>query len=923
MRRLILVATVAALSLLVGRALPSPSKAAGGSRARAALIRAFLDDHCVTCHDKASRTGNLDLESLRLDPGDVDNLRRWAKIHDRARAGEMPPSDWPRPDPDALAAFVDQLARALTEAEQARYAADGRTTLRRLNRYEYENSIRDLLHVPWVEIKDRLPEDGVASRFNKSSRALDISHVHLSRYMSSADDALREAMRAVLDRPATTTVRYYARDEGSLVESFRPRENSTLPDRHSFPVLDAHAQPEVRGGRAPLSSPETREREAVGRVSSIFSDAGGYSWGQFRAPVAGRYRLRFKGYTIWVSGGGISRWYYEGFGEEKAPVYYLPLWHRPNVDEVWPGRSSEPMSVFAQSAGQNRLIGAFDFEPEPSIGEMTATLRAGEVVRTDGSRLFRTRVNGTGEQYVNPLATDHGMPGYAIQWMEVEGPLPDEQEGAGYQLLFGDLPMRKVASGAGVPLEVVPETRRDGSRSATGSRGGEARGSGDGVGSGAPESAFVEVESRDPERDAGRLLRNFIDHAYRRPVTDADVAPFLDLFENRYARKFGFARSLLSAYTAVLTSPGFLFVEESPGKLDAPALATRLALFLWNSAPDERLRELARQGKIGDPDVLGAETERLLDDPRSRRFIEAFTDYWLDLRKIDDTTPSQSLYNDYELNDPLKLASIEETRLFMAELLRENLPARNIVDSKFTFLNETLARHYGVHGVQGVAMRKVALEEGSVRGGLMTQASVLKVTANGTTTSPILRGVWITERILGFETPPPPRVPSVEPDIRGAVTIRQQLEAHRQDPSCAVCHDRTDPPGLALENFDVMGAWRDRYRAINDQVAAEPGIGMDGQAFKFHYALAVDPSGKMLDGRAFQNVHDLKKLLLEDELQIARNLARQLTVYATGAPIGFSDRAHIEEILARTRSRGYGVRSIVHEIVRSPLFQNK
>lgn len=913
MRRLILVATVAALSLWVGPALASPSK----------LIRTFLGDNCVPCHDKASRSGNLDLQSLRLDPGDGDNLGRWALIHDRARAGEMPPSDWPRPDADALAAFVDGLARALTKAEQARSAANGRATLRRLNRYEYENIIRDLLHVPWVEIKDRLPEDGVASRFNKSSRALDISHVHMSRYMSSADYAMGEAMRAVLDRPATATVRYYARDEGSLVGSFRPRENSTLPDRHSFPVLDARAQPDVRWGRAPLSNPDTREREAVGRVSSIFSDAGGYSWGQFRAPVAGRYRLRFKGYTIWVSGGGISRWYYEGFGEEKAPVYYLPLWHRPNVDEVWPGRTSEPMSVFAQSAGQNRLIGEFEFDPEPSIGEITATLRAGEVVRTDGSRLFRTRVNGTGEQYVNPLATDHGMPGYAIQWMEVEGPLSDEHQDAGYELLFRDLPMVKVASGAGVPLEVVAQVRRDGSQSAPGSRGGAPGGPADGVGSGAPVYAIVDVESRDPERDAERLLRNFIDHAYRRPVTDADVAPFLALFEKQYAREFGFARSLLSAYTAVLTSPGFLFVEESPGKLDAHALATRLALFLWNSAPDEQLRELARQGTISDPEVLRAETERLLDDPKSRRFVEAFTDYWLDLRKIDDTTPSQTLYNDYELNDPLKRASIEETRLFMAELLRENLPARSIVDSKFTFLNETLARHYGINGVKGVAMRKVALDEASVRGGLMTQASVLKVTANGTTTSPILRGVWITERILGFETPPPPPVPTVEPDIRGAVTIRQQLEAHRRDPSCAVCHDRSDPPGLALESFDIMGAWRDRYRAVGGEVAAEPGIGMDGQAFKFHYALPVDPSGRMMDGRAFQNVHDLKELLLEDELQIARNLARQLTVYATGAPIGFSDRGEIEEILARTRSRGYGVRSMVHEIVQSRLFQNK
>ena len=234
---------------------------------------------------------------------------------------------------------------------------------------------------------------------------------------------MQEAMQAVWQRPESTTKRYYARDEGSLVGSFRPRENSTLPDRLSFPVLDSRHSRMCAPAVRPISSPETREREAVGRVSSIFSDAGGYSWGQFRAPVAGQYRLRFKGYTIWVSGGGMSRWYYEGFGDEKAPVYYLPLWHRPNLDEVWPGRTNEPMSVFAQSSGQNRMIGEFDFLPEPSESEMTVMLRAGEVVRTDGSRLFRTRVNGTGEQYVNPLATDHGMPGYAIQWMEVEGPL--------------------------------------------------------------------------------------------------------------------------------------------------------------------------------------------------------------------------------------------------------------------------------------------------------------------------------------------------------------------------------------------------------------------------------------------------------------------------------------------------------------------
>ncbi|NJN05369.1 MAG: DUF1587 domain-containing protein [Rhodobacteraceae bacterium] len=207
---------------------------------------------------------------------------------------------------------MNDLAVSLTSAERLMVEKNGRAMQRRLNRYEYENTLRDLLQVPWVQIKDRLPEDGEAHRYNKLGEALDVSHVQMARYLSVADYTMRQAMSVQLERPPTITNRFYARGEGSLTGNFRPRENGTLPDRHSFPVLDSRAQPDVRMGRAPLSDPATREREAVGRVSSIFSDAGGYSWGQFRAPVAGKYRLRFSGYTIWVSGGGISRWFYEG-----------------------------------------------------------------------------------------------------------------------------------------------------------------------------------------------------------------------------------------------------------------------------------------------------------------------------------------------------------------------------------------------------------------------------------------------------------------------------------------------------------------------------------------------------------------------------------------------------------------------------------
>jgi uncharacterized protein DUF1592/uncharacterized protein DUF1588/uncharacterized protein DUF1585/uncharacterized protein DUF1587/uncharacterized protein DUF1595/cytochrome c len=890
----------------------------------------FIGKYCSDCHDDVTKKSDLDLVHHSFDLRNANDFDLWVKVHDRVQAGEMPPKKKPRPAAADLETFVNGLTAQLTATEQVFIQTNGRAMKRRLNRYEYENTVRDLLSLPWIQIKDRLPEDGEKYRFNKIGEALDVSYVQLSRYMNSADYAIKQAMSAELEHPNTVTNRYYARNEFGLT-NFRPRENGTLPDRLSFPVLDSHAQPEVRAGRAPLSTPETRDREAVGKVSSIFSDAGGYSWSQFRAPVAGRYRLRFKGYTIWVSGGGIGRWFYEGFGQEKSAYFYLPLWHRPNLDEVWPGRGDEPMGVYASSAGQNRKIAAFDFKPEPTVHEVEVRLAPGDVIRTDGMNLFRTRVNGSDEQYVNPRATPEGIPGYAIQWMEVEGPLYDETQGAGYRRLFGDLPLKRSAEGeAGVGVDVVPPPAPPGQGGPGGFGGpGGGRGAGGGRGfrgggrGGGLRQVNVEVVSQNPQQDAERLLRSFVQRAYRQPVTDEETAVFIDLFKDQYAKGFGFAKSMLAAYTAVLSSPGFLYVEEKPGRLDDYALASRLSYFLWNSEPDDALRKLAANGELHRPEVLKAQTERLIDDAKFRRFVDAFADYWLDLRKIDDTSPSSTLYNDYELDDWLKLSSVEETQLFVEELFRGDLPARNVVNSDFAFLNERLAKLYGVPGVTGVEMRRVTLPKDSLRGGLMTQASVLRVTANGTTTSPVLRGHWITERILGMETPPPPKVPSIEPDIRGAVTIRQQLEKHRADPSCATCHTKMDPPGLALESFDVVGGWRDRYRAAKEGATNAPGSGLDGQRFAFYYALPVDCTGNLPDGRPFRDVRELKTKLLDDPAPIARNIARQLAVYATGAPVRFSDREQIEKILQRTKAKDYGVRSMVRELVQSDLFQMK
>ena len=665
---------------------------------------------------------------------------------------------------------------------------------------------------------------------------------------------------------------------------------NTAPERATFPVLGFKSQPEVRAGKAPITSTNKAEREleGVGVVASAYEPIEP-KFNQFRAPVSGRYKLRFNTHTVWVGPGTSNKWFI------------------PDLDNIARGRRDEPITITAETPPRLlRKLGEFDATPEPSVHELDVWLLTGEMIRPDAGRLFRSRP-GSG-RWQNPLAEKDGQPGVVFRWMEVEGPLYDEWPTAGHKLLFGDLPMvtRKV--------DASTEEKRDRQSGRT-NRFGDRRFS---------PPPGVEVTSKKPREDAGRLLREFIRHAYRRPVNEtAELNRFLPVFRTALKKGNNFTDSMIAAYTAVLCSPEFICLEEKPGRLDDHALASRLSFFLWNSAPDDELRRCAAKNELHRPEILRAQTGRLLAHPKSRQFVDAFLDYWLDLRKMPATAPDAEIYSDYYLDDLLSESAQAETQMFFAEMLRSDLPARNIVSSDFALLNEKLAAHYGLPQVQGVALKKTPLPRDTPRGGLMTQASVLKVTANGTTTSPVLRGAWIMERILGQKPPPPPpSVPAVEPDIRGAVTIRQQLDQHRNQESCAACHTKIDPAGFALENFDVMGGWRERYRAMGDRTP-EQGLAKSGQKFAFHYGLPVDATGELPDGRKFTDVRELKQLLLTDERQIARNLARQLAIYATGAPVRFADRAQIEQILERASPSGYGARSLVHELVQSDLFRNK
>jgi hypothetical protein len=343
-----------------------------------------------------------------------------------------------------------------------------------------------------------------------------------------------------------------------------------------------------------------------------------------------------------------------------------------------------------------------------------------------------------------------------------------------------------------------------------------------------------------------------------------------------------------------------------------------LSYFLWSSMPDEELLALAAEDKLTEGDTLHGQVERMLSDPRAAAVTENFCGQWLKLRDIDFTAPDHRLYPEFD--DVLKVGMVREPQLFFEELLRHDRSLLNFVSSDFTFLNERLARHYGVEGVSGWEYRKVQLPPGSHRGGVMTMAGVLKVTANGTTTSPVTRGAWVLDRLLGTPpSPPPDGVPAIEPDIRGATTIREQLARHREVESCAACHTQIDPPGFALESFDVIGGWRENYRSVGRGNAAV----IDGQRMPYSHGPAVDPGDVLPDGRRFADVDGYKRLLLEDPDQIARGFVRRLLVYATGRTLDSSDEPEVAALVEKIRERDYGLRSLVHAVVESESFRTK
>ena len=850
--------------------------------------RAFFQKHCTECHDADSKKGSLDLTSLPPATSSAENFARWVKVHDRMESGEMPPKKKARPAPAEVQSVTRSLADTLIAAERARLAAGPRTGVRRLTRAEYESTVRDLFAMPGIRLQDLLPADGSAHGFDKNSDALDISHVNLAKYVEAADHALNVAIATQPEAPKAETVRLSLAGTYAGDLMLMGGDAVLLRDKKHDPVVPP------AGVYAHVGMGQHEQLGLFSRMSSVgvfrHEDESWNAYFQHFATLhPGRYKVRASFWSMTWDQGKIlpSR------GVEAARLSIVQF----NENGRGGGHPSSVLGYYAAPSIESR-VHELDvwLNYKESFGFNTASL-APVVLYRVGTWGQKDRTMGfTGPCIVN-------------DWVEVEGPLHDVWPPRSHRLLFGELPLTEFK--AAEHKDVRPPTRKPLRQEIIGAKNRPE-----------PVAGVWTPQSPQPLVDADRLLAGFLPKAFRRPVEVAVRKDYVAKVAERLKAGECFESAMRWAYRAALCSPDFLYLVESgaASKADDHALAARLSYFLWNSQPDDALLALAAKGTLTEPKVLREQVERLLKDKKSERFVEDFLGQWLKLRAIAANDPDKKLYP--EFNPYLQDSMVAETRAYFRELLEKNLSAKHLVKSDFAMLNEKLATHYGIKGVSGPTMRRVPLPPGSPRGGFLTQAAILKITANGTTTSPVPRGAFVMARLLGQEPePPPPNTAAVEPDVRGATTIREQLDKHRDNASCNACHAKLDPPGFALEAFDVIGGQRERYRSIGDGDPAPRGSIDPRIGISFKLGPKVDASGELADGRRFADIGDFQTLLASAPRPLLVNLAQQLTIYSTGRPLAFTDRASLNELVTRVEKQGGGIRTLIHELVQSSLFQ--
>ena len=783
----------------------------------------FFKQHCIQCHGPEKQKGKLRLDTLEWNPAEASNLDQWQEIIDRIHAGEMPPKEKTNLTTAQLTEIVTLLRKRVAEV-----AGSGKkqVLLRRLNRTQYRNTVRDLLNLDMTvnDPTEAFPADDKLEGFDNLGEALQMSDFLLRQYLKVARRVVDQSTFSG-EKPEPAT--YSLRQAGKT----RPKNFSMGgddPDR-DYAVLYRNDE------RAPGDP----------RGQSLMNSRDG-------ASADGYYDFTFE---VESKGRGNLAKAFSTQRRNDYPVYRPEDLHRFEIYITAPNKAS------AVQTRPRTLALAVDLPDNKRV-----------VIR---KRLWLPkdwRVEaGFGNGYwgvVNPILLVD--PEFDLDSFQE---LPRREQNEKYGKLLIDR-FEKVDA----PRIVIHRAEESGPH----------------YGHWPPKSHQT-VWGRQGETPE-QTIRAFASRAFRRPVTDDQIAPYLHLAKNS-------PEGIRTAIEAILCSPRFLYLHEITNSLDDYSIASRLSYFLWNTLPDDALLRDAAKGQLHDPQTLNAHLDRMLADPRSNEFVNSFVWSWLHLDNTVEMAPDPMKFYNYHRNR-IDEAMVQESQAFFRHILLENLSIGHFIDAEFTFLNSNLARHYGLPGKVNTvtAFEKVSLTYANQRGGLLGQAAVLTASANGVDTSPVVRGIWILENLLGTPpAPPPPEVDIPEPDARGDLTIRQLYAKHRTVESCNDCHKKIDPLGFALENFDASGQWRTKYESGH----------------------AVDPSGRMPNGQVFRDVAGLKQIMTANLELFTRNLSAKLLTYATGRTMETADRPEIDRIVRQTQQQKLGLKDLLRQVVTSDIFLRK
>ncbi len=781
-------------------------------------VKPFLARSCTTCHGSRLKTASLDLEAYATPASVAQDASTWEKVVAKLRRHDMPPVGLPRPDEAEIKAVTEWIEAELEQAALHAAPDPGRVTARRLNRTEYNNTVRDLLGVD-TRPADDFPQDDSGYGFDNNGDVLSLSPVLMEKYLAAAEKIARTALFG------------------------------------AGPLKPSLARVQARTGKIQPSPTPLHDYDLTGLSLPNALHA------THRFPVDGEYLLR-------VLLGG-----------------FRPLGSEPIQVGVWiDGQQVQVLDVDPVGGA------AFELDRQDLLGkqpEFRTKVTAGEhVLAASILHLYE----GLPPSYAGPNPSKRPPPP-PPEFRPPKNASPEKIEQARKEFEAARAETKAANEARVSRLEVVgPYDPVQGPSEASLRR----------------VYACGHLYGGHGSGCARKIVSRLAHRAFRRPVTPAEVEPFVRLASTARGHGDSFEEGIALALQAILVSPDFLFRIErdrpaagaEPGyRVNPHELASRLSYFLWASMPDDELLRAADRKVLGKPEALAAQVRRMLKDERASALALAFGAQWLQFRALESVAPDRDRYPDFDNN--LRLSMRHETELFFESVVREDRSILDFIDGKYSFLNDRLARHYGIPGITGPEFRRVDLA-GTHRSGVLTQASVLTVSSYATRTSPVLRGKWILENVLNAPPPDPPAgTPRLDEATVGAsASLRQQMEAHRTNPTCAACHAKMDPLGFGLENYDAIGAWR-----VTDA--------------KF----PVDASGVLPDGRTFQGPDDLKVILKSDRDAFAECITEKLLTYALGRGLERYDKRTVKAITGRLADHDYRFSALVLEIVTSLPFQ--